>query len=226
MLRNLTIQNNLFLACKNEKVDRVLLQGSTCSYPEEGEQPYKETQLMQGEPYPVYFPTALPKLMGMYQCRASNEKYDTHWRTAINTNMFGPHDRTGEHAHVIGALMQKFVDACMHNTNEIEIWGSGNQSRDILYIEDAVDAMDIILNNDKYDTVNVASGYEITIREIAELLIKVSGYKGNLRFNTDRPEGIKNRAIDNSRLKELGWKPKFSLEDAFAKTYEWYCDAI
>ncbi len=226
MLRNLTIQNNLFLACKNEKVDRVLLQGSTCSYPEEGEQPYKETQLMQGEPYPVYFPTALPKLMGMYQCRASNEKYDTHWRTAINTNMFGPHDRTGEHAHVIGALMQKFVDACMHNTNEIEIWGSGNQSRDILYIEDAVDAMDIILNNDKYDTVNVSSGYEVSIREIAELLIKVSGYKGNLWFNKDRPEGIKNRAIDNTRLKELGWKPKFSLEDAFAKTYEWYCDAI
>ena len=226
MIKNLTIQNNLFDACRFIRTDRVLLQGSTCSYPEVGEQPYKETQLMQGEPYPVYFPTALPKLMGMYQCRASNEKYDTHWRTAINTNMFGPHDRTGEHAHVIGALMQKFVDACMHNTNEIEIWGSGNQSRDILYIEDAVDAMDIILNNDKYDTVNVASGYEITIREIAELLIKVSGYKGNLRFNTDRPEGIKNRAIDNSRLKELGWKPKFSLEDAFAKTYEWYCDAI
>ena len=85
--------------------------------------------------------------------------------------------------------------------------------------------LDIILNNDKYDTVNVASGYEITIREIAELLIKVSGYKGNLRFNTDS-EGIKNRAIDNSRLKRIGWKPKFSLEDAFAKTYEWYCDAI
>jgi GDP-L-fucose synthase len=86
--------------------------------------------------------------------------------------------------------------------------------------------MDIILNNDKYDTVNVSSGYEISIREIAELLIKVSGYKGNLWFNTDRPEGIKNRAIDNTRLKELGWKPKFSLEDAFAKTYEWYCDEV
>jgi len=162
--------------------------------------------------------------MGMYQCRASNEKYNTNWRTAINTNMFGPHDRTGEHAHVIGALMQKFVDACKSNADSIEIWGSGNQSRDILYIEDAVAAMDIILNNDKYDTVNVASGYEISIREIAELLIKVSGYKGNLWFNTDRPEGIKNRAIDNSRLKELGWKPEYSMEEAFAKTYKWYYD--
>ena len=138
--------------------------------------------------------------------------------------MFGPHDRVGEHAHVIGALMQKFVDACKNNSDSIEIWGSGNQSRDILYIEDAVEAMDIILNNDKYDTVNVASGFEISIREIAELLIKVSGYKGKLWFNTDRPEGIKNRAIDNSRLKELGWVPKYSMEDAFAKTYKWYYD--
>lgn len=226
MIKNLTIQNNIFEACHVAKTDRVLLQGSTCSYPEIGNQPYKETQLLQGEPYATYFPTALPKLMGMYQCRASNEKYDTNWRTAINTNMFGPHDRTGEHAHVIGALMQKFVDACKNNTDSIEIWGSGNQSRDILYIEDAVSGMDIILNNDKYDTVNVASGYEISIREIAELLIKVSGYKGNLWFNTDRPEGIKNRAIDNTRLKELGWVPKFSMEDAFAKTYEWYYEQV
>ena len=224
MIKNLTIQNNLFEACRFARTDRVLLQGSTCSYPEIGEQPYNETQLLQGEPFATYFPTALPKLMGMYQCRASNEKYNTNWRTAINTNMFGPHDRTGEHAHVIGALMQKFVDACKSNADSIEIWGYGNQSRDILYIEDAVAAMDIILNNDKYDTVNVASGYEISIREIAELLIKVSGYKGNLWFNTDRPEGIKNRAIDNSRLKELGWKPEYSMEEAFAKTYKWYYD--
>ena len=224
MIKNLTIQNNLFEACRFARTDRVLLQGSTCSYPEIGEQPYNETQLLQGEPFATYFPTALPKLMGMYQFRASNEKYNTNWRTAINTNMFGPHDRTGEHAHVIGALMQKFVDACKSNADSIEIWGSGNQSRDILYIEDAVAAMDIILNNDKYDTVNVASGYEISIREIAELLIKVSGYKGNLWFNTDRPEGIKNRAIDNSRLKELGWKPEYSMEEAFAKTYKWYYD--
>ena len=84
--------------------------------------------------------------------------------------------------------------------------------------------MDIILNNDKYDCVNVASGYEISIKEIAELLIKVSGYKGNLWFNTDRPEGIKNRAISNDRLKELGWVPRFTVEEAFAKTFEWYYD--
>jgi len=224
MIKNLTIQNNIFNVCSEFGIDRVLLQGSTCSYPAEGSQPYTEDQLMNGEPYKTYLPTALPKLMGMYQCRAKNEKAGTHWRTAINSNMFGPGDRTGEHAHVIGALMQKFVTAVKEDHEQIEIWGSGNQSRDLIYIKDAVSAMEIILNNDKYDTVNVASGVETSIRTLAETLKEISGFKGTLWYNTDRPEGIKNRAIDNSRLKELGWSPKYTLEEALTETYGWYYD--
>ena len=139
---------------------------------------------MQGEPFKGYLTTALPKLVGMYQCRAINRERNYRWRTAINTNMFGPGDRTGEHAHVIGALMQKFVDAVHNDHTEIEIWGSGNQSRDILYIKDAVRAMDIILNNEVYDTVNVASGVEITIKQLAETLKTISGFKGRLWYNT------------------------------------------
>ena len=224
MIKNLTIQNNIFNVCSEFGIDRVLLQGSTCSYPAEGNQPYTEDQLMNGEPYKTYLPTALPKLMGMYQCRAKNEKAGTHWRTAINSNMFGPNDRTGEHAHVIGALMQKFVTAVKEDWTEIEIWGSGNQSRDLIYIKDAISAMDIILNNNKYDTVNVDSGVETSIRTLAETLKEISGFTGRLWYNTDRPEGIKNRAIDNSRLKELGWTPKYTLEEALTETYGWYYD--
>ena len=224
MIKNLTIQNNIFNVCSEFGIYRVLLQGSTCSYPAEGSQPYTEDQLMNGEPYKTYLPTALPKLMGMYQCRAKNEKAGTHWRTAINSNMFGPNDRTGEHAHVIGALMQKFVTAVKEDWTEIEIWGSGNQSRDLIYIKDAISAMDIIINNNKYDTVNVASGVETSIRTLAETLKEISGFKGTLWYNTDRPEGIKNRAIDNSRLKELGWSPKYTLEEALTETYGWYYD--
>jgi GDP-L-fucose synthase len=179
---------------------------------------------MDGEPHKTYLPTAMPKLMGMYQCRAKNEKAGTHWRTAINSNMFGPNDRTGEHAHVIGALMQKFVSAVKEDWTEIEIWGSGNQSRDLIYIKDAVSAMDIILNNDKYDTVNVASGEETSIRTLAETLVKISGFKGKLWYNKDRPEGIINRSIDNSRLKELGWTQKYTLEEGLTETYKWYYD--
>jgi len=224
MIKNLTIQNNIFNVCSEFGIDRVLLQGSTCSYPAEGSQPYTEDQLMNGEPHKTYLPTAMPKLMGMYQCRAKNEKAGTHWRTAINSNMFGPNDRTGEHAHVIGALMQKFVTAVKEDWTEIEIWGSGNQSRDLIYIKDAISAMDIILNNNKYDTVNVASGVETSIRTLAETLKEISGFTGRLWYNTDRPEGIKNRAIDNSRLKELGWSPKYTLEEGLTETYRWYYD--
>lgn len=222
MLRNLKIQNNLFEACAELEIDRVLLQGSTCSYPEDGPQPFHELQLMEGKPYDGYLTTALPKLVGMYQCRASNDKRGTSWRTAICTNMFGPGDRVGEHAHVIGALMQKFLTATREDHTEIEIWGSGNQSRDILYIKDAVRAMDIVLNNDRYDTVNVASGVEISIRELAETLKQISGFQGRLWYNTNRPEGIKNRAISNQRLQELGWQPEYTVQDALAETYEWY----
>jgi|TARA_B110000503_G_C7134217_1_gene408133 GDP-L-fucose synthase len=224
MLRNLKIQNNLFQVAAEMGIHRLLLQGSTCSYPESGNQPFMEYQLLEGKPFDGYLTTALPKLVGMYQCRASNEKRNTKWRTAINTNMFGPGDRTGEHAHVIGALMQKFVTAVKSDLTEIEIWGSGNQSRDILYIEDAVRAMDIVLNNDVYDTVNVASGYEISIKEIAETLAKISGFTGRLWYNTNRPEGIKNRAISNDRLKGLGWQPEYTVQEALEKTYEWYYD--
>ena len=224
MLRNLKIQNNIFEICSEIGVPNLLLQGSTCSYPQYGAQPFLEDQLMQGEPFKGYLTTALPKLVGMYQCRAINRERNYRWRTAINTNMFGPGDRTGEHAHVIGALMQKFVDAVHNDHTEIEIWGSGNQSRDILYIKDAVRAMDIILNNEVYDTVNVASGVEITIKQLAETLKTISGFKGRLWYNTDRPEGIKNRSISNKRLQSLGWQPEYSVEDALTETYEWYCN--
>ena len=227
MLLNLNIQNNLFEAAHRIGVKRLLLQGSTCSFPLHSDTiPYTEDTLMVGEPHPIYLPTAMPKLMGMYQCRATNERNGSTWRTAIDCNMFGPGDRTGEHAHVIGALMSKFVYAVRNNESTVEIWGDGTQSRDFMYIEDAVAAQDIVLNNNKYDTVNVASGTEITIAEIAELMIRVSGFKGSLFYNTDRPSGIKNRPVSNDRLKELGWEPKFSIEDAFSKTYEWYNDNI
>jgi nucleoside-diphosphate-sugar epimerase len=163
--------------------------------------------------------------MGMMQCKMHNEKYGTKWKTAINTNLYGPMDRSGDHAHVVGALMSKFVYAIANDLTEIEIWGDGTQTRDILYIEDAITAMDLILNNDEFDVVNVASGYQITIKELADTLQRISGFTGRLWFNEDRPTGVKSRSVDNSRLQKLGWKPQYSLEAALEKTYDWYRNA-
>ena len=221
-IKNLTIQNNIFRACSELKIKNVLLQGSTCAFPDLLMlQPYVEEDLFKSKPHESYLPTALPKLIGYQQCIAANTQFNYNWKTAILTNLFGPHDKVGEVAHAIGALMQKFIK----NNNTIEVWGSGNQERDFLYIKDAITAFDLIMNSN-YDAVNVASGKTISICELIDILIKISGFKGKIIYNKDKPEGILQRSISNKRLLSLGWKPQYLIEDALAETYGWYYDNI
>jgi len=224
LMKNLSIQNNIMCAATKNNVERLLLQGSACSYPEDATMPFTEIQLMCGKIYDGYITTALPKLIGMHQCRSSNRQFKTKWRTAINTNMFGPNDRSGEYAHVVGALMSKFVKAIKNDYTTIEVWGDGSQIRDLLYIEDAISAMDLVLNNDKYDTVNISSGYGISVRELVDMLCNISGFTGKIWFNENRLTGSKSRILDNSRLKSLGWYPRFDLLESLEITYRWYYD--
>lgn len=220
-IKNLTIQNNIFRACKQLEIKNVLLQGSTCAFPAEQTKPYTEEDLFKGKPHETYLPTALPKLVGYQQCIAANTQFDYNWKTAILTNLFGPYDKVGEVAHAIGALMQKFVK----NNGTITVWGSGNQERDFLYIKDAITAFDLIMNS-SYDAVNVASGITISISELVDILIKVSGFKGKIIYDTSKPEGILKRSVSNKRLLSLEWKPMYTLEDALAETYKWYYENI
>ena len=220
---NISIQNNLLNAAHEYSVDRVLLQGSGCSYPDQDNHRYfKEDDLMSGSPHPTYMPSAMCKLLGREQIKAHNANYDTRWTTAINTNIFGPGERTGRNAHVIGALIEKFHHAVYHDLTEIEIWGSGNQTRDLVYVEDAITAYDLIINNDQYDTVNVSYGESVSIQYIADRLKTISGFAGRLWYNTYRPEGVLHRRMDNTRLRSLGWAPKYTIEEALTKTYQDY----
>lgn len=214
-IRNLTIQNNIFKACKTLGIKNVLLQGSTCSYPADINKIFTEEDLFTGKPHESYLSTALTKLIGSEQCRASNEN----WKTSILTNIFGPYDKVGEIAHAIGALMQKFIK----NNGTITVWGSGKQERDFLYVKDAITAFNLIMNS-KYHEVNVVSGQTISIEELINILIDVSQFKGKIKYDITKPEGILTRKISNDRLKSLGWKPKYSLQDALAETYKWYYD--
>ena len=222
-IKNLTIQNNVFRACKQLEIKNVLLQGSTCAFPAvgTGSGTYIEDDLFKGKPHETYLPTALPKLVGYQQCIAANTQFGYNWKTAILTNLFGPWDKVGEVSHAIGALMQKFVKSRFHHTNSIEVWGSGNQERDFLYVKDAIMAFDLIMDS-SYDAVNVASGITTSISEIIDILIKVSNYKGNIIYDTSKPEGILKRSVSNKRLLNLGWEPMYTLEDALAETYKWY----
>jgi GDP-L-fucose synthase len=220
---NISIQNNLLQTAHENKIHRVLLQGSGCSYPNAGnDQYFVEDDLMSGKPHPAYMPSAMCKLLGMEQIKAHNANYGSKWTTAINTNIFGAGERNGKYAHVIGALIEKFHNAVQDDLTEIQIWGSGNQTRDLLYVEDAITAYDLIINNDEFDVVNVSYGEAISIGYIADRLKTISGFTGRLWFNRERPEGVLHRRMDNTRLRSLGWKPKFTIEDALTKTYEDY----
>jgi len=222
-LTNMTIQNNLLSVASKLGIQQVLLQGSCCSYPSERpERKFHETDLLNGVPHPGYMPTAMCKIIGLEQCRSHNQLYKTTWTSAINTNLYGPGERTGKQAHVVGALMDKFVRAVKEDWTEVEIWGSGDQTRDMLFVEDAVDAHEYILNNKVYDAVNVCYGEDYKISELAQMIKKISGFQGRLWYNTDQPEGVKHRRLDNKRLCDLGWKPRFTMEEGLTKTYEWY----
>ena len=215
-IKNLTIQNNIFKACKELNIKNVLLQGSTCMYPSMFANEYVEEDLFKGKPHESYLSTALIKLIGLEQCRAANTLYNFNWKTAISTNLFGPHDKVSK---VIGALMQKFIT----NNGIIEIWGSGKQERDFLYVKDAITAFELIMNSN-YDVVNVVSGTIVSISELVDILIQISGFKGKIKYDTSKPEGILKRSMSNKRLQSLGWKPNYTLEDALAETYQWYYD--
>jgi len=225
-ITNLTIQNNIFKLSNLLGIKSLLFQSSACAYPDNNEEALSEDMLLSAAPNSIYLPTALPKITGMHQCIAHNKQYGTSWKTAICSNMYGPYDRTGEKAHVIGSLMRKFVQAVKYGYKEIEIWGNGSQARDFIYIYDAIAAMEAVLSNDTYDVVNVASGESTSIRDIVALLTTISGYKGVIVYNTDKPTGSKSKTIDNSRLLSLGWKPSTKLVDGLTITYKWYYDNI
>lgn len=218
---NLTMQSNLFRVAHELDINRILFQGSAGSYPASNtDQRFTENDLYTGRPHDAYMPTAVCKLVGIEQIIAHNRQYNSKWTTAINTNMFGPGERHGAGAHVIGSLMRKFRDAIQNNDSQVEIWGSGNQTRDLIYVKDAVHAHEIVLHNDEYEIVNVSTGVDMSISRLANTLKDISGYQGRLWFNTERPEGVQHRRIDNSRLRQLGWKPQYRIEDALAETYK------
>lgn len=225
-LTNLSIQNNILKTASKYNIDRLLFQSSACAYPDYANHPFEEQELLSSPPNSIYLPTALPKITGMHQCIAHNNQKGTHWTTAVCSNMYGPYDRTGEKAHVIGALMKKFIDAVKNNIQSIEIWGDGTQLRDYIYIDDAVTAMELIINNNEYDVVNVATGTSTSISNIVNMLVSISNYSGSIIYNTYKPQGSKAKLINNKKLKNLGWQPTVDMYEGLVKTYRWYYDNI
>jgi GDP-L-fucose synthase len=230
--RNLMIESNVINSSYENNVKRLLFLGSTCIYPKAAQQPMRENALLTGELEPTNEPYALAKIAGIKLCESYNRQYNTDFRSAMPTNLYGINDNFHpENSHVIPALMQRFHKAKISNASKVVVWGTGNVMREFLYVDDmaAASIFLLALNTKSYKEniqpmishINIGSGKDITIRELAETMKQIVGYKGKIIFDSTKPDGAPRKLIDTSRLSNLGWKYRVDLKEGLEKTYEW-----
>ena len=221
---NLQIQTNLLDAAHAANVAKVLFLGSSCIYPKFAPQPIPEESLLTGELEPTNEPYAIAKIAGLKLVQGYRHQYGRHWISAMPTNLYGPRDNFDlNSAHVLPALIHRFHDAKIYSKDAVAIWGDGTPLREFLYVEDLARACLLLI--EKYDdsiAINVGSGQEISIGDLAKLIAKVVGFSGNISFDTSRPNGTPRKLLDSSRITQMGWKPQVSLEDGIRATYDWF----
>ena len=203
------------------KVKKLLFLGSSCIYPKLSKQPIKEEYLLSGYLEPTNAPYAIAKIAGIVMCQSYNRQYGTTFISAMPTNLYGPNDNYHpENSHVLPALIRKFHEAKVAGAKSVSIWGSGKPKREFLYSEDCADACIFLMNNyDENNIVNVGSGKEVSIKELADIIKEVVGFRGDIEFNTEMPDGTLRKLLDCSKLNSLGWKSTISMFDGIGKTY-------
>ena len=233
--QNMMIEANVINSAYENKVKRLLFLGSTCIYPKAVEQPMREDALLTGVLESTNEPYALAKIAGIKLCESYNRQYGADFRSVMPTNLYGINDNFHpENSHVIPALMRRFHEAKINNDAEVVVWGTGKAMREFLYVDDMVEASLFVLELDEktyqanteamLSHINVGTGKDVTIKEMAETMKEVVGFKGNLTFDTTKPDGSPRKLIDVSRLSSMGWKYSIDLEKGLKKTYEWYCN--
>ena len=224
LLQNLKIQNNVIEAAGDFGVHKLLFLGSSCIYPKFAPQPIREDSLLTGALEPTNEWYALAKIAGIKLCQAYSVQYGRNFISAMPTNLYGPCDNFDlQSSHVLPALLRKAHEAKEAGNSKLAVWGSGTPRREFLYVEDLAEACRFLLENyDSPEIVNVGCGEDVTIRELAELICEVVGFKGELEFDSSKPDGTPRKLLDIGRIKGLGWTPKVSLRDGIAQTYRWF----
>ena len=221
---NLQIQTNLMDAAHAADIQRVLFLGSSCVYPKRAPQPMSESALLTGELESTNAPYAIAKIAGLKLIEAYRIQFNHNWISAMPTNLYGSRDNFDlETAHVLPALINRIHNAKMNSSKYVEIWGNGTPLREFLHVNDLAKACLILL--DKYENpvaINIGSGQEISIGNLASLVSSIVGFSGEIRFNTNRPNGTQRKRLDCTRISKLGWKPRVNLEDGIASTYDWF----
>ena len=230
---NLMIEANIIHAAHVSGVQKLLFLGSSCIYPKHAEQPMKEEALLTGTLESTNEPYAIAKIAGIKLCESYNRQYGRDYRSVMPTNLYGPNDNFHpDNSHVIPAMMRRFHEAKLAKANEVIVWGSGKPMREFLHVDDMAAASIHVmeLDNDTYRNntqpmlshINVGTGVDCTIRELAETMQRVVGFEGNLVFDSSKPDGAPRKLMDVSRINKLGWKASIILEEGLGQTYKWY----
>ena len=230
---NLMIEANVIHAAHSNNIQNLLFLGSSCIYPKESFQPIHESSLLAGALEPTNEPYAIAKIAGIKLCESYNRQFKRDYRSIMPTNLYGPGDNfDAENSHVIPALIQRFTAAAKTCDSEVVIWGSGKPTRDFLHVDDLTNAAIEIMSIEREDYnhvvtpmqshINIGSGKEYTIEELARLIAKLCMYKGKIVFDSKKPDGTMKKLLDNSIIQSLGWKPQITLEDGLNKVIKWY----
>ena len=222
--QNLSVQNNVIHFSHVSGVKKLCFLGSSCIYPKMAPQPMKEEYLLDGKLEPTNEPYAIAKIAGIEMAKSYNRQYGTDYISVMPTNLYGPNDNFDlQNSHVLPALIRKFVDAKENNHPSVILWGSGKPRREFLYVDDMADACIYLMNNySGNEFVNIGTGEDVTILEVAQMIKEIVGFEGVLEFDASKPDGTPRKLLDVSRVNALGWKAKIPLREGLGKAIDWY----
>lgn len=224
LTENLQIQSNLMDAAHNANVEKFVFLGSSCIYPRECPQPIKEEYLLTGPLEPTNSAYALAKISGLELIKSYRKQHGKKWITVMPTNLYGPRDNFDlQNSHVLPALIRKFVEAINSGTKSVELWGTGSAVREFLYVEDLAKAVIFCLKNyESNEHINIGTGIGITIKELSEKISRLSGFEGEIKWDSSKPDGMPVKVLDVSRINQLGWFATTDLDSGIEKTLSWY----
>lgn len=231
MDENVAIQLNVLKAARKTGVRRLILFGSSCMYPRECSQPMAEAALLSGKPEPTSLPYAVSKLLGTYMCLAYNKQdHDARFIPVIPNSAYGPCDNFDpQSAHVLSALLARFHEAKSTGAESVGLWGSGSPRREFVHADDIADACVHLLGEENLTIefpINIGIGQDVSIKELAELIASVVGYRGELNWDSTKPDGAPRKLLDSALIRSLGWKPSIGLREGLTETYRWYVEHL
>jgi GDP-L-fucose synthase len=221
---NLMIQTNVIHAAYQHPVKKLLFLGSSCIYPKIAPQPIREEYLLTGSLEPTNEPYAVAKIAGIKMCQAYNKQYNTKFICVMPTNLYGPNDNFDlETSHVLPAMIRKFHEAKANNEPNVTLWGTGTPRREFLHVDDLAEACIFLMDNyEENEPINVGTGGDIQISELADFVKKIVGYPGDIKYDTSKPDGTPRKLLDITKINNLGWRAKIGLEEGIRNTYDWY----